>query len=89
MAKKKKPKKPYGLFLALAFLPGCATWGVLRQQVVPSVISTVQVAGPGLASAALQDVFTILGFPIEQTADLLGLNEPAGEPGTPESGTPQ
>ena len=84
MAKKKKPKQPYLLAIFLACAPACATFGVLKEQVVPTVVSAVSIAGPGLINAAMSDVFMILGFPVEQAEKLLGLDKPAPEPGTPQ-----
>jgi len=73
--KKKKPKKPK-YFIGAILLPfvfsSCATFGVVRKEIIPSLKDTVIAAGPNLAKALLEDVASWLAKPMEWSEKLLG-----------------
>jgi len=76
----KKPKAWVILvFLALgiALLSSCATWKVAKTEVWPGVKQAVVGAGPHLAEALLNDLFDLLGYPVELTESLLAPSEEA------------
>lgn len=58
-------------FLATT-LGSCATYGVARQQLVPGIRAVISAAGPDLGMALLQDLSSLVGWPLTKGEKALG-----------------